>query len=105
MSRRRSPGANDDPLHERAGDERIWALLDDQLSPDELRQLEQDLASDPVLRRQYLECVQLETELHDYFRKPAASPPPPTAPDDATATWPFPSLAWPTPGGGPPVAP
>jgi anti-sigma factor RsiW len=47
----------------------IWALLDDQLEAAETKRLAQLLEEHEVVRRRYLECVQLHVDLHDYFAR------------------------------------
>jgi anti-sigma factor RsiW len=57
----------------------IWALLDGQLSADELTKLEHLLLSDERVVRRYIDCVQLEVDLRERFGPKTPSPPLPTA--------------------------
>jgi hypothetical protein len=49
--------------------ELTWALVDEQISTDEMQLLEGLLLSDDQARRTYLNCVQLHTDLWTHFAK------------------------------------
>ena len=51
----------------------IWAMLDGQLEEPQVRKLEQLLQDDPQVVARYLQCVQLESDLHAHFH-PASRP-------------------------------
>jgi hypothetical protein len=51
--------------------ELTWALVDDQITPDELQLLEGLLLGDDAARETYLDCVQLHADLVDHFALPA----------------------------------
>jgi len=55
--------------------ELAWAYIDDQLSSDELRLLENLLLSDDAARDVYLGCVQLHVDLIHHFAEPATVTP------------------------------
>ena len=48
-------------------EELVWALLDDQITPLELEQLEQRLLTDDAARHRYVECIQMHTDLQEHF--------------------------------------
>ena len=53
-----------------------WALLDEQITQDEIGLLDTLLLSDPAARNTYLDCVQLHTDLLFHFseqQQPAAA--------------------------------
>ena len=49
--------------------ELTWALLDEQISDDEMSLLDNLLLSDDAARRRYIDCVQLHTDLMQHFRQ------------------------------------
>jgi hypothetical protein len=53
--------------------ELTWSLIDEQISTDELRLLDNLLLSDQAARKRYVECVQLNSDLYSHFARPAAS--------------------------------
>ena len=57
--------------------ELTWALLDEQITDDEMMLLETLLLADEAARRRYLECVQLHTDLlaHYATSQPVAAAP------------------------------
>lgn len=82
--------------HESAVLERVqeltWEMVDNEISDDELRLLENLLLSDSQARSTYVDCIQLHTDLLAYYAKPA---------DGATATT-APALSF-LGGGLPPI--
>ncbi len=52
--------------------ELTWALIDDQINGDEFQLLDSMLLSDDAARCEYVNCVQLHTDLMAHFAKPAA---------------------------------
>jgi hypothetical protein len=59
---------NSGPISSNDTEELVWAMLDEQLSPDEFRRLESLLLVDEDARRLYLQCVQLHIDLQCWFR-------------------------------------
>ncbi len=53
--------------------ELTWALIDDQINSDEFQLLDSMLLSDDAARGEYVNCVQLHTDLMAHFAKPAAN--------------------------------
>jgi hypothetical protein len=51
--------------------ELTWALIDEQIESGELQLLESLLLSDDAARHEYINCVQLHTDLFAHFAKPA----------------------------------
>ncbi len=51
--------------------ELTWALVDDQIGSDEFQLLESMLLSDGAARCEYVNCIQLHTDLMAHFAKPA----------------------------------
>jgi hypothetical protein len=47
-----------------------WALLDEHISPDEQKELENLLSSDPTARESYVRCAQLHADLAMFFAPP-----------------------------------
>ena len=47
----------------------VWALLDEQITDEEFRRLEQLIVSDDQARATYLQCVQMHVDLSDYYAK------------------------------------
>ncbi len=45
----------------------VWAMLDGQISEDELGRLDALLRDDEEVRRLYLQCVQLHVDLVDFY--------------------------------------
>lgn len=45
----------------------VWALADDQLPPAETKRLEELLVADPEARQLYVQCMQLQADLHLFF--------------------------------------
>ena len=62
-----------DPVVLERVQELTWAILDEQISADEMRLLDNLLLSDDEARRTYIGCMQLHTDLLEHFRKPAAA--------------------------------
>ena len=60
-----------DPVVNERVQELTWALMDEQISSDEMRLLDNLLLSDNVARDTYIGCVQLHTDLLYHFREPA----------------------------------
>jgi hypothetical protein len=58
--------------------ELTWALVDEQISTDEMRLLDNLLLSDDGARESYIRCVQLHTDLMNHYRKPASKSAPRT---------------------------
>lgn len=58
--------AEDSTLLERV-QELTWALVDEQISDDEMALLDNLLLSDDQARKRYVECVQLHSELMAHF--------------------------------------
>jgi hypothetical protein len=71
-SRGESPAssADDDVVRDRV-QELTWDLLDEQITDDEFRLLENLLLSDRKARDTYRGCVQLEADLVSHFRRDA----------------------------------
>jgi hypothetical protein len=67
-----------DPLVNERVQELTWALVDEQISDDEMRVLDNLLLGDEYARQTYLKCVQLHAGLLDYFREPTAATTTPT---------------------------
>jgi hypothetical protein len=44
-----------------------WALADDMSSPTDVTRLEELLLADPDARKLYVQCMQLQADLHLYF--------------------------------------
>jgi len=51
--------------------ELTWALVDDQITPDELQLLESLLLGDDAARETYLDCIQLHADLTTHFAEAA----------------------------------
>jgi hypothetical protein len=62
--------ADDDVVRDRVR-ELTWDLLDEQISDDEFRLLENLLLSDGKARDAYLGCVQLQADLMSHYRSDA----------------------------------
>jgi hypothetical protein len=62
--------ADDSVIQERV-QELTWALLDEQISEDEFRLLDNLLLSDDKARETYTACVQLHADLMAHFVTPA----------------------------------
>jgi hypothetical protein len=60
-----------DPVVNERVQELTWALVDEQISEDEMRLLDNLLLSDEEARQTYIGCVQLHTDLMHHFRQPA----------------------------------
>ncbi len=73
-SRGESPGpsADDGVVRDRV-QELTWELLDEQITDDEFRLLENLLLSDGKARDAYLGCVQLQADLMSHFRGDAVA--------------------------------
>ena len=52
--------------------ELTWALLDEQITDDEMSLLDNLLLSDDGARKRYIECVQLHADLIMHYAAPAA---------------------------------
>ena len=52
--------------------ELTWALVDEEISDDEMTLLDTLLLSDDAARKHYLECVQLHADLMLHYATPAA---------------------------------
>ncbi|MEX2310067.1 MAG: hypothetical protein WD738_21020 [Pirellulales bacterium] len=61
-----------DPIVVERVQELTWALLDEQITDDEMSLLDNLLLSDDVARKRYVECVQLHTGLIMHYATPAA---------------------------------
>lgn len=70
-----SPTAAGELLLEEA-ESLIWQLLDGQLTEATCQQLEQMIFEHEAVRRRYLECVQLHTDLHEVVGKRQMPPAP-----------------------------
>jgi hypothetical protein len=58
------------PLTEKAAAEvqnLTWALADEMIAPDEVKRLETILLDDADARKLYIECMQLQADLHLFF--------------------------------------
>jgi hypothetical protein len=44
-----------------------WALADDAISPDNVKRLEDLLMADPEARKLYVQCMQMQADLHLFF--------------------------------------
>jgi hypothetical protein len=64
-----------DPVVNDRVQELTWALLDEQISTDEVQLLENLLLSDDAARETYLHCVQLHADLFHHFRQPVKGAP------------------------------
>jgi hypothetical protein len=64
-----------DPVVEERVQELTWALVDEQISDDELRLLDNLLLSDEEARHTYVACVQMHADLAEYFRQPVEQTP------------------------------
>ena len=53
----------------------IWLLLDEQITEDDVRQLEQMMQEHEAVRRRYLECAGLHADLHQMLGKQPELPP------------------------------
>ena len=60
-----------DPVLNERVQELTWALVDEQITDDEVRLLDNLLLSDDVARQTYIDCVQLHSDLMYHFREPA----------------------------------
>src|SRR5262245_30023115 len=60
-----------DPVVGERVQELTWALVDEQISDDEMRLLDNLLLSDDEARQTYVDCVQLHTDLMYHFREPS----------------------------------
>jgi len=71
---RDSQARDDEPRHSGTGDvtvqELTWALVDDQINSGEFQLLESMLLSDDAARQEYLDCIQLHTDLVAHFATP-----------------------------------
>jgi ribosomal protein L1 len=47
--------------------ELVWAMLDEQISEDDFRRLDELLRHDEEARRLYLQCVQMHVDLMNYY--------------------------------------
>ena len=47
----------------------IWALIDDQLTTQEVERIEAMLTGDDSMRQHYVRCMQLHADLHWHHRK------------------------------------
>ena len=56
-------------------EELIWALIDENLDDDGLRELEEHLLNDPQAREKYLDSCRLHVDLIDHFQPPVEPPP------------------------------
>ena len=61
--------ANEPIVRERV-QELTWALLDEQITDDEMSLLDNLLLSDDAARKRYVECVQLHVGLISHYAKP-----------------------------------
>ncbi len=48
----------------------VWALLDDEIETDDLKELEQMLRDHEAVRQRYVECVQMHFDLNEHFGTP-----------------------------------
>jgi anti-sigma factor RsiW len=64
-----------DPVVNERVQELTWALVDEQISDDEFRLLDNLLLSDEEARHTYIGCVQLHAELVQHFQQPAEQKP------------------------------
>ncbi len=53
----------------------IWALLDDEIKPTDMKRLEGLIQENEQVRQRYISCVQMHTDLHQHFEE---IPQPPT---------------------------
>jgi hypothetical protein len=60
-----------DPVVNERVQELTWALVDEQISDDEMGLLDNLLLSDDEARQTYIGCVQLHADLVSHYRKPA----------------------------------
>lgn len=67
----RGAGEPGDPVVVERVHELSWALLDEQVTDDEIRLLDNLLLSDDKARETYIGCVQLHTDLMAHFASPA----------------------------------
>src|SRR5262245_21239617 len=62
------------PHHDSVVNERVqeltWSLVDEQISDDEMRLLDNLLLSDDDARQTYIGCIQLHTDLAQHFGQP-----------------------------------
>lgn len=68
-------GANAGSVVNERVQELSWALVDEQISDDEVHLLDNLLLSDASARKTYIGCMQLHSDLIHYFRKPPQNPP------------------------------
>jgi hypothetical protein len=61
----------DEPVVLERVQELTWALLDEQISDDEMSLLDNLLLSDDAARNRYVECVQLHVDLLAHYASPA----------------------------------
>ncbi len=54
----------------------VWALMDEHISADDVKRLEELLLTDPEARKTYIECVQLHVDLQHYFSQTKTAQPP-----------------------------
>jgi len=45
----------------------IWALLDDEIEPTDVKRLEKLIRHSEAVRQRYINCVQMHTDLHGHF--------------------------------------
>jgi hypothetical protein len=62
-----------DPMVLERVQELTWAIVDEQISADEMRLLDNLLLCDDEARRTYIGCMQLHTDLLEHFSKPAVA--------------------------------
>jgi hypothetical protein len=76
-TRSSEPRDDQPPRHAGTGDvtvqELTWALVDDQINDGEFQLLESMLLSDDAARHEYLDCIQLHTDLLAHFAAPAGT--------------------------------
>ncbi len=65
--------SKDSPLTE--VQELTWALLDQQISESDFKQLEKVLREDEEARRLYVQCVQIHVDLQQWFKGTSATVP------------------------------
>jgi hypothetical protein len=66
------------PLNEQTATEiqdLAWAMADETISADDAKRLEDLLLADPEARQLYVQCMQLQADLHLFFNpKPVVAP-------------------------------
>lgn len=58
--------ANSNSLLDEA-EQMIWALLDDEITDQDVKKLETMLADNETVRQRYIECTQLHVDLKEHF--------------------------------------